>query len=544
MKFTGKLFLWIMVLVTAAFIAFGMWMLDSSFSRMLEQERQQASQEIRMFQYFLEVGYQSGEEYGEVYALQKALESMTTNVDRMGSSCIVLDELGTCYSGQQELEQLSVVVDVNEMITLRSESGDNNYIWQICMGPRGYELVSMSGSRLGDTTYYLLISRNIQGIYDTRGDTISQYRVMLLVLLAVVAVCAWVLAHYLTGPIRRLGWVTKRIAAGDLTRRSDYHKPDEVGELAESFNLMADRLVEQMREKELEAKRQEDFTAAFAHELKTPLTSIIGYAQMLDTMELGPEDHRMASHYIFTQGKRLETLSHKLLELVSMEKQDFAGKPIKATVLGENLWSTMRPIWDNRQIQGSIRMEQATLWGDSDLLLSLLYNLLDNATKAVGEKGQISLEGRCVRGRHSRAYQAEFDDAQWGGAPQQESESGERQKRGKWYGIRIRDNGRGIPQEEIDRITEPFYMVDKSRSRKEGGAGLGMALCQRILQLHGGSWKMKSALGEGTEILIRLPILSAQGAQNIVNPKEGGMDVGHSNADYAEKRQQEKESGT
>ena len=66
MKFTGKLFLWIMVLVTAAFIAFGMWMLDSSFSRMLEQERQQASQEIQMFQYFLEVGYRSGEEYGEV----------------------------------------------------------------------------------------------------------------------------------------------------------------------------------------------------------------------------------------------------------------------------------------------------------------------------------------------------------------------------------------------------------------------------------------------------------------------------------------------
>lgn len=516
--------MWIMVLITAAFIAFGMWMLDSSFSRMLEQERQQASQEMRMFQYFLEVGYQSGEGYGEVYALQKAIESMTINVDQSGSSCIVLDEEGLCYSGRHELEQLSAIADIDRMLATRREAGESNYVWQICEGDRGRELVSMCGSRLGEGRYYLLVSRNIQGIYDERTETVRQYRLMLLVLLAVAAVCAWVLARYLTQPIRRLGWVTKRIAAGDLTRRSDYHRPDEVGELAESFNRMADRLVEQMREKELEAKRQEDFTAAFAHELKTPLTSIIGYAQMLDTMELGPEDHRTASHYIFTQGKRLEQLSHKLLELVSMEKQDFAGKAISALALGENLWTTMRPIWEGRRIQGSIRMEKATLWGDSDLLLSLLYNLLDNATKAVGEKGQISLEGHCISGRRSEAAPDDFDDAEWGtgegaGTPQEEDpdreESGagkaahgrkQKGKSGKWYGIRIRDNGRGIPQEEIDRITEPFYMVDKSRSRKEGGAGLGMSLCQRILQLHGGSWKMRSTLGEGTEILIRLPM--------------------------------------
>lgn len=499
MKFTGKLFLWIMILVTAAFIAFGMWMLDSSFNRMLEQERHQASQEIQMFQYFLEVGYRSGEQYGEIYALQKAIDSMTINVDRTGSDCIVLDGDGVCYSGQQELEQLKLIVDVDRMMEIRGEASENSYIWQICMGNDGHELASMCISMLGNTPYYLLISRNIQKIYDTRADTIRQYQIMLFVLLAVAAVCAWMLARYLTRPIRRLGWVTKRIAAGDLTRRSDYHQPDEVGELAESFNLMADRLVEQMREKELEAKRQEDFTAAFAHELKTPLTSIIGYAQMLDTMELNQEDHRTASHYIYTQGKRLEQLSHKLLELVSMEKQDFTVKPIKATAVGENLWTTMRPIWEGRQIQGSIRMEQATLWGDIEMLLSLLYNLLDNATKAVEEKGQISLEGRRVREKMPAAFLADFQDSQWDSGQEEGPQK-------KWYGIRICDNGRGIPQEEIKRITEPFYMVDKSRSRKEGGAGLGMSLCQLILQLHRGSWKMRSTLGEGTEILIRLPM--------------------------------------
>ena len=74
------------------------------------------------------------------------------------------------------------------------------------------------------------------------------------------------------------------------------------------------------------------------------------------------------------------------------------------------------------------------------------------------------------------------------------------------YTFCVRDHGVGIPREELKKVTEAFYMVDKSRSRKEGGAGLGMSLCQRILQLHRGSWKMKSTLGEGTEIWIRLPL--------------------------------------
>lgn len=475
MKFTGRLFMWIMVLMTAASSVFGMWMLDSGFSRMLRQEREQAGQEILMFQYFLEIGYQSGSEYGDVYALRKAIESIEANADRTDNGCVILDDEAQCYLGEQELERLAAMVDIDSMRRMRNESGANNYVWQIIMGQQGHELIGMCASQLGDTRYYLLVSRNIQSIYDTRETTVRQYRIMLLVQLAVGAVCAWLLARHLTWPVRQLGQVASQIAGGAYDRRSDYRRRDEVGELAESFNIMADRLVEQMQEKEQEARRQEDFTAAFAHELKTPLTSIIGYSQMLDTMELKPEERRTASHYIYTQGKRLEQLSHKLLELVSMEKQDFTGRPVSAKELGKNLWTTMRPIWERRHIRGKIRMEQAMLWGDEELLLSLLYNLLDNAAKAVEDGGQISLEGRCI---------------------------GEE----KWYGIQIRDNGRGIPREELSRIIEPFYMVDKSRSRKEGGAGLGMSLCRKILELHGGSWKIRSTLGQGTEILIRLPL--------------------------------------
>ena len=223
----------------------------------------------------------------------------------------------------------------------------------------------------------------------------------------------------------------------------------------------------------LEAKQKEDFTAAFAHELKTPLTSIMGYADMLNSMKLTEEECHEAYFYIFSQGKRLESLSHKLLDLVSMDKNPIVFKPISTKSLEENIRVTMRPIWKQKGLRGKVDLEKHTIYGDSELLLSLFYNLLDNAVKAMdkGEGGFILMKGSV---------------------------------RPEGYEIKVVDNGRGIPGEEISRITEAFYMVDKSRSRKEGGAGIGMALCQKIIQLHEGTLQIDSRLGEGTVMKVFL----------------------------------------
>ena len=230
-----------------------------------------------------------------------------------------------------------------------------------------------------------------------------------------------------------------------------------------------------MQEKELEAKQKEDFTAAFAHELKTPLTSIIGYADMLNTMELTEEEQREAYYYIYSQGKRLESLSHKLLELVSLNRNEWQKQPIRTRLLEEDIRATMRPIFQKRKIKGKVDMEGAVLYGDKELLLSLFYNLMDNASKAVAEGGFVLLKGR---------------------------------KTGNAYEIKVVDNGMGIPKQEIARITEAFYMVDKSRSRKEGGAGIGLSLCKEIIELHEGIMEIVSNPGEGTVIRLIFPLVS------------------------------------
>jgi len=201
--------------------------------------------------------------------------------------------------------------------------------------------------------------------------------------------------------------------------------------------------------------------------LKTPLTSIIGYADMLNTMHLTEEEQREAYYYIYSQGKRLESLSHKLLELVSLDKNTLNKKNISTKELEESIKATMRPVFQQREVKSKIVMEKGILYGDKDLLLSLFYNLLDNASKAVEAGGFVLLKGR----RTVNAYE-----------------------------IKVVDNGRGIPKEEIDRITEAFYMVDKSRSRKEGGAGIGLALCKQIVELHEGFIEIVSNPGEGTVI--------------------------------------------
>lgn len=238
---------------------------------------------------------------------------------------------------------------------------------------------------------------------------------------------------------------------------------------------MADRLVEQMQKKELEAKQKEDFTAAFAHELKTPLTSIIGYADMLNSLKLTDEECHEAYFYIYSQGKRLESLSHKLLELVSMDKTPMVFKPIPTKNLEQNIRTTLRPVWRQRGIKGKVDLEKAVLRGDDELLLSLLYNLLDNAVKALdkGERSFILMKGTCLKGL---------------------------------YEIKIVDNGRGIPKEEISRITEAFYMVDKSRSRKLHGAGLGLSIASKIAEVHGTQLLYQSEPGQGTSVSFSLQI--------------------------------------
>ena len=241
---------------------------------------------------------------------------------------------------------------------------------------------------------------------------------------------------------------------------------DEVGELARAFNELAKNLESKVYELQMAAKKQEDFTANFAHELKTPMTSIIGYADTLYQKKLSEDEVHSAAGVILNEGMRLEALSFKLLELITLDKNDFRLEETRVSEIIADCVETAHEAAKKHNTEIVYSADEAWVWLEYDLFKTMLLNLIDNAVKSGGSKVEVS--GRLIS--HSI------------------------------YRIAVSDNGRGIPPEDIERITEAFYMVDKSRSRSEHGAGLGLALVSRIAKLHDTKIHYESESGKGTRV--------------------------------------------
>ena len=361
---------------------------------------------------------------------------------------------------------------VNEKLFDQVTSEQSGY--QVYQQKNQYYLtvMSMIDTRLMETGMRLETTVNITHIYKERAQMMRTYRYVMMGVLFGVVILAVVLSYFLTRSVRHLSKVTRPFADGDLDSRAKVKSRDEVGMLADDFNQMADELQNRVLSLEDQAKRQEEFTAAFAHELKTPLTSIIGYADMLRSMNLTEAERMKASDYIYSQGKRLESLSYKLLELLVLKKQKFEQVKLDADFLVENVYDLTEVGVREKGITLNKHVAQGVIYGEKDLLVSLFANLIDNSKKASESGTNIWIKG---------------------------------EQREDGYAITVEDEGRGMTEEELGRITEAFYMVDKSRSRKEGGAGLGMTLCNQIVALHGASWEMESELGRGTCITVIFP---------------------------------------
>jgi signal transduction histidine kinase len=259
------------------------------------------------------------------------------------------------------------------------------------------------------------------------------------------------------------------IARGRYSERLAVTSGDEIGELSNSFNLMTDAVEDKVHELMENAQQKEEFVANFAHELKTPLTSVIGYADMLYQKTLTTEQVKDAAWYILNEGLRLEALSLKLMDLIILNRQDFVLEEMLSDELLTNIAGGLKPVLDDKKVTLNLDVQPAYIKVEYDLFKTLLLNLIDNSFKAGCSK--IEITGK------------EDNNA---------------------YSISVADNGRGMPASELTRITEAFYMVDKSRSRKQHGAGLGLALAARIAEIHGTTLEFTSGEEAGTTVKIDL----------------------------------------
>lgn len=464
MKLYWKLFLGMVATTLFAFAIFGGWMLQSSFQSSMNKEKEQCAQENLMYQYaFLTALENLPEQSRTDENIADVAQSVSNTAQKDGNIFRLYDaDMQVIYESGKEY--------TSSLCQNPPEQGSS--VTQAASAGSRYYLETLLAIACAEETYYLERDLDISYIFEERERMYGQYRMAILVIFVLVGIWSMIFARGITGPLRGLSRVTRRFSRGDYEVRGKARGQDEVSSLIRDFNAMADHLEANMDQLRESARVQEDFTAAFAHELKTPLTSIIGYADMLRSMELNEEERLSSANYIYQQGRRLERLSHKMLDLISIDKQTFAFQAVSAEELGASLEEMTRGMLMKKNIGLTMQLAPGLIYGDRDLLLSLFGNFIDNSRKACGEGGHIWLKGT-------------------------NGEDG--------YRLLVLDNGRGMPKEEVSRVTEAFYMVDKSRARKEGGSGIGLALCSRIAVLHGAKWQMDSEPGKGTAVLLTFP---------------------------------------
>lgn len=458
MRLYAKIFLCGTVIFSTAFLLAGYLLLTGTYRNELNREKEIA---IRQYQY-------------DKFTVQSELLSQWENIslgmyeeESLFERLMVNLGEGTAFYLEKTRPLISNLP--KEMDTSMITAIEENCI-QYQFQKAGGKTYLLTGGKVtqDEVEVYMLRAADITTITKKHEQLVRQFQRMYILVLGISIGVMLILSVFITKPVKKMNLAAQRIARGDYEKRLKSRGSDEIAELTESFNVMTDSIEEKMDELSKELRQREDFMANFAHELKTPMTSVIGYADMLYQKELSREEVKDAAWYILNEGMRLEALSLKLMDLFVMGRQEFLLEEMEAEEVLKNVLQGMEPILKERGARLYLEAEPAYIRVEIDLFKTLIWNLIDNATKA--GSSEIRVSGLA----------------------------------GEKYRVQVEDNGCGIPAEEIGKITEAFYMVDKSRARKQHGAGLGLALAGEIARIHGSELTIESEVGQGTRISLGL----------------------------------------
>lgn len=264
------------------------------------------------------------------------------------------------------------------------------------------------------------------------------------------------------------------VTQGDKYLNLQFFAPTEEAYAKKVILLIRDH----SQQKTLDDRRR-NFVADVSHELKTPLTSILSYAEALSDADVDEDTRKKFVDVIVTEANRMDRLIGDLLQLsrLSGERYPLNRRRFPFDVLIRNCVEKIKLEAENRNltIETFIIGELPEVMMDVDKMEQVILNILSNSIKYTPEKGKITIYAGM---NFNQVY------------------------------AKISDTGIGIPAEGIDRVFERFYRVDKARTRKEGGTGLGLAISKEIVDAHNGTISLTSEFGEGTEVMIRLPIRS------------------------------------
>lgn len=327
-----------------------------------------------------------------------------------------------------------------------------------------------SNIEIGNEEYAVYVVEDISTTYNSIANMIWTFIIVSFLCVIAGAGLSALLMRHSTRPLSQLAAAARCIAGGEYVMRTNIHTDDEIGTLSSDFNRMAEAVEARIAELTETAERQRLFIGGVTHEFKTPLTSLLLHAKMLRRAYMTEEEKDNSLEHIETQCEWLERLVQNLLKIIALNEK-IEVEPVSLQHLFKRVSQSCTKRLLDKGVVLEISSEDETLSMNADLMQSLLVNLIDNAAKSYDPEVQEKIIRLAV-----------YDKT-----------------------IEVRDFGRGIPKESLERIFEPFYMVDKSRSKKCGGSGLGLALVKSIADAHGAQIQVESMAGQGTSVRVTLP---------------------------------------
>lgn len=286
------------------------------------------------------------------------------------------------------------------------------------------------------------------------------------------------LSKTLVTPIQELTRAAEAVAGGDFNHKVDNQSQDEIGVLTRTFNNMAGQLEDTLDDLKTSEQTRREFVANVSHELRTPITSIRSYAETLEEDRgMDADTRRRFLDVIVNESDRMTKIVQDLLTL-----SRFDAGSIEFSFDTFSFEKSVRDVYAATRIEAQNHRHEFTLEfltpvpqirGDSARIEQVLINMISNAIKYTKDGGRIRMTAGAK------------DDTVW---------------------CTVKDNGIGIPKEDVHKVFDRFYRVDKARSRESGGTGLGLSIAQEIVVRHGGSIAVQSAPGRGTAITVTLPV--------------------------------------
>lgn len=326
--------------------------------------------------------------------------------------------------------------------------------------------------------YILYIVDNKSTIQNLNGDLTRIILQAMGIGLLIAALMSLLLAKTLVTPIQELTLAAKRVANGDFDHKPENHAKDEIGVLTQTFNDMAGTLEETLDNLKKSEQMRKEFVANVSHELRTPITSVKSYSEtLLEDPDMPPAMQQKFLNVIVNESDRMTNLVQDLLTLSRFDAGsiEFSFTRFRFEKSLQDVYSAMvmEAQKHGHTFTLDIQTDLPEIVGDRGRIEQVLINMVSNAIKYTKDGGVITMTAG---------------------------------QTGNHVWCTVRDNGVGIPAQDVDRVFERFYRVDKARSRESGGTGLGLSIANEIVMRHGGKLSLESDLGKGTAITMTLPV--------------------------------------